>query len=152
MFKYRNKYFKLSSSFFTIITLIIIISYSILNIRPWKNAEQKDPLINHDIVSYYSYLPAYFIHNDIRLNFIENDTIYDTQFWPETAPNGSKVIKTTMGMSILYSPFFFISHTYAKFSNKYDANGFSKPYEFFLTLSSLFYLIIGLYYLRKILL
>ena len=51
MFKYVNKHFKISLSFFTIITLIIIISHSIFNIKPWKNAEQKEPLINKDIIS-----------------------------------------------------------------------------------------------------
>ena len=56
-----------------------------------------------------------------------------------------------MGMSYLYSPFFLIAHTYASFSPNFVANGFSKPYEFFLSFSSLFYLIIGLFYLRKVL-
>ena len=37
-------------------------------------------------------------------------------------------------------------------TNQYNSNGFSKPYELLLALSSIFYLIIGLYYLRKTLL
>ncbi|MBF25505.1 MAG: hypothetical protein CMP49_03180 [Flavobacteriales bacterium] len=132
--------------------MLIIIIFSLFKVKPWKNAQQDQALINWDIISYYSYLPALFIHNDIQLKFINNDTIdykSNRQFWPETSPNGGKVIKTTMGMSLLYSPFFIIGHTYAKLSNKYESNGFSKPYEFFLTLSSFFYFIIGLHYLRK---
>jgi len=142
-------------SFVTIISIGIIILCSLFNTQPWKNAEQKNSLIDWDITSYYSYLPAYFIHNDISLSFTENDTINYAekhQFWPEKSPNGGKVIKTTMGMSILYSPFFTLAHIYSKKSKKYNANGFSKPYEFFLAISSFFYFLIGLYYLRKLLL
>ena len=142
-------------SFYTYITLLIIVLLSLFSVKPWKNSEQDQALINWDIISDYSYLPAIFIHNDIQLKFTNNDTIdyeENRQFWPEIAPNNGKVIKTTMGMSILYSPFFIIGHTYSKLSNQHKSNGFSKPYEFFLALSCIFYLMIGLYYLRKILL
>ena len=80
-----------------------------MNIKPWKNAEKQNSLINWDITSYYAYLPAYFIHDDLTLSFTDNDSInYSAkhQFWPEIAPNGGKVIKTTMGLSFLYAPFF----------------------------------------------
>lgn len=140
---------------YCLITGVIIIS--LFNIKPWKNADddkEKSLVINNDVVSYYAYLPAFFIHDDIQLEFTENDSIdyyLKCQFWPEIAPNGGKVIKTTMGMSILYAPFFFAGHIYA-LNSHYKADGFSKPYEFFLTFSCLFYLLIGVFYLRKILL
>ena len=128
---------------------------TISNIKPWKNAEKGKSLIDWDITSYYGYLPATFIHKDISLSFTENDSINyrgKHQFWPKIAPNGNKVFKFTMGMSYLYSPFFFLAHTYANLSSSYKANGFSKPYELSLAFSSLFYLLIGLLYLRKTLL
>lgn len=135
--------------------LIVIQLFTLFNIKPWKNAETKDALINNDVISYYSYLPAIFIHKDLTLSFTETDTIDywgERKFWPQTAPNGGKVIKTTMGMSFLYSPFFFLSHLYANFSKTHEANGFSKPYEFGLALSCLVYLLIGFFFLRKALL
>jgi hypothetical protein len=137
-----------------ILLTAIIIGLTICNIKPWKNAEKGKSLIDWDITSYYGYLPATFIHKDISLSFTENDSINYSgkhQFWPKTAPNGNKVFKFTMGMSYLYSPFFLIAHSYASLSPKFDANGFSKPYEFFLSFSGLFYLIIGLFFLRKVL-
>ena len=118
------------------------------SIKPWKNADnnkEKSLVINNDVVSYYAYLPAFFIHDDIKLNFTENSKIdyhAKCQFWPEKSPNGGKVIKTTMGMSFMYSPFFLAGHIYAN-NSQYKADGFSKPYEFFLVFSCLFYLIIG---------
>ena len=55
-----------------------------------------------------------------------------------------------MGMSILYSPFFFVAHAFA-LATDYPEDGFSEPYKVFLLLSAIFYLFIGLDFLRKIL-
>ena len=139
----------------TLIAILLIQIVVILNIRPWKNAEKQNALINWDVTSYYSYLPAVFVHQDLKFNFLKNSAINYAekhQFWPETAPNGNKVIKTTMGMSVLYLPFFLVAHTFAIFSPEFNANGFSKVYEIGLTFSCVFYLIIGMYFLSKILL
>ena len=111
-----------------------------MNIRPWRNAEKKNALINWDITSYYSYLPAIFVHKDLKFEFLNKSEVNYAekhQFWPETAPNGNKLIKTTMGMSVLYFPFFIISHIYSLVNDKVVANGFSKPYEIGLTFSSI---------------
>ena len=139
----------------TLIAIFVIQIVVIFNIQPWKNAEKQNALINWDVTSYYSYLPAIFVHQDLKFSFLKNSPINYSekhQFWPETTPNGNKVIKTTMGMSILYLPFFLIAHTFAILSPEADANGFSKTYEIGLTFSCVFYLIIGMYFLSKILL
>jgi hypothetical protein len=139
----------------SLIAILLIQIVVILNIRPWKNAEKQNALINWDVTSYYSYLPAVFVHQDLKFNFLRNSTINYAekhQFWPETAPNGNKVIKTTMGMSVLYLPFFLVAHAFAILSPQVNANGFSKVYEIGLTFSCVFYLTIGMYFLSKILL
>ena len=138
----------------TLIGILLIQIGVILNIRPWRNEEKKNALINWDVTSYYSYLPAIFVHKDLKFEFLNNSEINYAekhQFWPETAPNGNKVIKTTMGMSVLYFPFFIISHIYSLVNDKVVANGFSKPYEIGLTFSSIFYMMIGLFFLAKVL-
>ena len=138
----------------TLIAILLIQIVVIFNIRPWKNAEKQNALINWDVTSYYSYLPAVFVHQDLKFNFLRNSTINYAekhQFWPETAPNGNKVIKTTMGMSVLYLPFFLVAHAFAILSPQVNANGFSKVYEIGLTFSCVFYLTIGMYFLSKIL-
>ena len=56
-----------------------------------------------------------------------------------------------MGMAMMYLPFFSVAHAYAKLSG-YDTNGFSEPYQCLIQFSGLFYLLVGLFFLRKILL
>ena len=137
--------------------------WTTFNLKRWKKAEQDGgKVIMWDITSYYGYLPAVFIHNDISLDFVDTDGVnYQAkhQFWPlrlnarlEKDDKGHiKVIKTTMGLSFMYAPFFFMAHGFAHLS-KYEPNGFSQPYEFFLVMSCLFYLFFGFYMLRKLLL
>ena len=110
----------------------------------------KNPkFINYDAVSYYSYLPAIFIHHDIKLTFTGGE--YTDHFWPDKAPNGGNVIKTTCGMAILYSPFFFTGHLLANILD-YEASGFTLPYGVCLYFGTIFYVFIGLFFLRKVLL
>lgn len=135
--------------------LLIIMTCCFVGLKKWAYAETEKKLISWDVTSYYCYLPAAFIHNDVSLEFTKrgDDKSYETnqQFWYQTAPNGSRVIKFGMGMSFLYAPFFFIAHAYAHLFG-YEPNGFSTPYEFSIALSSLFYLFLGLLFLRKTLL
>ena len=136
--------------------------WTTFNLKKWKHAETKAKIISWDVTSYYGYLPAAFIHKDLSLDFIDIDEVdygAKQQFWPDRFNNDLerdlkgeiKVIKTTMGMSFMYAPFFFMAHGFAHLS-KYETNGFSQPYEFFLVFSCLFYLFIGLFFLRKLLL
>lgn len=124
----------------------------------FKNWEEHDRVIEHDIHCYYAYLPSLFIFNDIKQeksDYRIGDDYY--LFWPNFTSDGKKVNKMTMGLSVLYAPFFFTAHLYAICSEYlpwqpgYEANGFSEPYKVFLLLSAIFYLIIGLEFLRRIL-
>lgn len=119
-----------------------------LHVKMW----QKRELLYWDVVSYYAYLPATFIYKDLSLKFIENYSgEHEFVFWPSTAPNGNYVIKTSMGLSYLYAPWFFIGHLIAINTN-YDAGGFSEPYKICLQFGTLIYFLIGLLFLRKVLL
>lgn len=142
--------------------LVVLMIWTTFNLKKWKHAETKAKIITWDVTSYYGYLPATFIHKDLSLDFIDTDKVdygAKQQFWPDRFNNDLerdlkgeiKVIKTTMGMSFMYAPFFFMAHGFAYLS-KYETNGFSQPYEFFLVVSCLFYLFIGLFFLRKVLL
>lgn len=130
-----------ASIYFCLVAVVIII----LSARNWT---RDDKVIIADVVSYYAYLPATFIFNDIKLE--KRETYDNGMFWPEPLPDGNKVIKTSMGMSILYSPFFFISHGIAKITGD-RANGYTWIYKAGLLLSAVVYLFIGLLFLRRIL-
>jgi hypothetical protein len=113
----------------------------------------KDPMVlKSDVVDYYSYLPSMFIYKDAGMKFIEDDPeFFNGKLWGYKLENGNYLVKSTMGMSILYAPFFLLSHLYA-LASPFPADGFSAPYSAGLTFSSLFYFILGLVFLRKFLL
>lgn len=135
--------------YLVIILIVAFILNSMNNVKQWQKQEG---VINWDVISYYGYLPAVFIYHDHTLKFTENYTgPHKFIFWPSKAPNGGKVIMTSMGLSMLYSPFFFAGHAVAHISN-YDTGGYSEPYRIALMLSSVFYLALGLFFLSKILL
>jgi hypothetical protein len=115
-------------------------------------------IISWDVFGYYLYLPFSFIYDDIELKNEQrvNDIIniyHNTATFYQSMKleNGVHIMKYSMGMAVLYSPFFFIGHIIAVFTN-YPADGFSFPYQISLVVGCLFYTIAGLYFLRKILL
>jgi hypothetical protein len=115
--------------------------------KPWK-----ENLIVNDVVSYYGYLPAAIIHHDLSLKFNEKDpAFFSGKYWPETSPNGGKVIKTTLGLSLLYAPFFIIAHILAPLFGQAQ-DGFSAIYQVSVLAGTLFFLFLGFYYMRKLLL
>lgn len=117
----------------------------------FKNWEKQDRVIEWDIHSYYAYLPAGWIYKDVHLTKSDYRFGYHYWlFWPNVTAEGKNVIKTTMGMAVLYAPFFVVAHTIANLSD-YPENGISEPYKLLLLISALFYLFVGLDYLKKIL-
>jgi hypothetical protein len=109
-------------------------------------------LIHGDIVSYYSYLTATFVEHDLALEFMHSPTEdMIKKYWPETALNGGLVIKTSMGLALMYLPFYGLGHLAAMISGS-ELSGHSTPYYFFLCFGTLVYSFIGLLMLRKLLL
>ena len=133
-----------------IVNWLVILSLIWVNFN--TNLYKRDgKVIMNDVVEYYTYLPALFVYHDITLKFTEkNPGYYGDKFWPIPAPNGGHVTKMSMGMAMLYSPFFFAAHITAKLTGL-EANGFSPIYKLALQMSCLFYLAIGLYFLRRLL-
>jgi len=134
-----------------IVSLFILlwVTKTMIHEKQWKTDTY---VISSDVIWYYEYLPAIFIYHDYTLEFIDKykGTHKFTMDLKEL-PNHKKVIKTSMGMSLLYAPFFFVGHGYALLSN-YDAGGYSQPYRIAIMLASFFYLMLGLFYLSKLLL
>ena len=100
---------------------------------------------------YYSYLPATFIYKNFSYNNLKNlPADYIKDLWPIKTDKGYYALKMTMGMAILYSPFFFIAHSLAK-PLGYKRDGFTLPYRFAIAMGCVFYLAIGLYFLSRVL-
>ncbi len=115
-------------------------------------------IISYDIYGYYLYLPQTFIYNDLSihnpaqvLSLMEKYGSSSTFYQATLLPDGTYVMKYSMGLAILYSPFFFIAHTLAP-ALGYAADGYSFPYQFSLLLNGIIYSIAGFWFLRKVLL
>jgi hypothetical protein len=133
----------------TIVFLLIFIALVNLSHNRYN---RPDRVIEWDIISYYAYLPAVFIYHDLSLQYRgENIEKFGNLIWPLPGPTGKDVIVTSMGMSFLYAPFFFVAHLVALLVPYYEADGYTTPYRFALTFSALFYVWLGLIFLAKIL-
>ncbi len=143
-----TKFFSEKISFTAyIVVVIIVILYNAFE-QDWKNP---DRVIQTDVKGYYLYLPSFFIHHDVTLNYInENPAQYSGKVWFLKTPEGNKIIQYTYGQALLYSPFFLIAHGIAPLLG-YESYGYSPPYKFALLVSSIFYLALALFFLRKLL-
>src|ERR1051326_6156099 len=135
---------------FSKICIVIFFFYWIFSFFQYDRIH-KNP-IAWDVISFYDYVPATFICHDLTLHFTDKDSTYfGMKVWYEHAPNGARVIKTSMGVAYLCTPFFCIGHLYAKISAAVQ-DGYSLPYQVALQFGTLFYVIIGFIFLRKLLL
>jgi hypothetical protein len=142
------KKYSLQGAFVVIIVFIIInnLTFFPKNILSW------------DVFGYYLYLPLKFIYNDLSihdLSKIESVIAHyqnTSNFYQGMVlPDGSYVMKYSMGMSFMYAPFFFIAHIIAKVFG-YTADGFSAPYQYSIFVGSILYTLLGLWALSKALL
>ena len=126
--------------------IFAFIIYTSVDISVWND---KNRVIEWDVISYYEYLPTAFIYKDPSLKFVETaPPEVREKIWFHDSKYGGRAIKTSMGPALLYLPFFFTAHFVAPILG-YDANGYSLPYRFALAVSSLFYLGLALYFMRK---
>ena len=128
--------------------LIVGCSWYGKNLDTWG----KNKVIDNDVVSYYAYLPAGLIFHDLNFSFVKDlPTGFTGKIWLGTAPNGKPILRMTMGLAILWLPFFLIAHLYANLFS-IEALGYSWPYSLSIFAAAIFYLFLGLVFLRKILL
>jgi len=130
-----------------IIVLVIICAAYGKKLNMWG----ENQIIKDDVISYYAYLPATVIFNDLNFEFTKDlPADFEGKIWLQTAPNGKPILRMTMGLAILWLPFFLIAHFYAHISDV-SALGYSWPYSLSIFIAALFYLMAGCYFLRKIL-
>ena len=109
-------------------------------------------ILESDAKGYYAYLPAVFIYQDLNFGFLEEiqekypapHLDYDYR----AGANGARINKYYVGTALLQLPFFATAHWLTKLTGG-DADGYSKWYLISVNIAALFYLFIGLLYLRK---
>lgn len=135
---------------------VLVAFIAIVTIR-WVTIEPIGT-IAWDIFGYYLYVPSVLIHGDLSLDDItwivdaqQTYSTTETLYQITDAPDGSRMFFFLMGMSILYAPFFLVGHFLA-FMSEAPMDGFSGPYLWSLALGCTLYSLIGLLFLRRILL
>jgi hypothetical protein len=136
----------------SLVIIFIVSVYTLWFFHPWtKNKDGNRGVIRWDVITYYSYLPATVIYGDVTLKFLDEGIIKnDNKFWPIDLDNGNRLIVTSMGLSFLYSPFFFVAHALAPLLGQ-ENDGFSNIYQFMLEISGFFYAFLGLILLARFL-
>ncbi len=99
-------------------------------------------MVAGDGIGYYAYLPALFV--DYNLGAQDTTTRFFYHFG-----NGS-VNKYFVGEAVLLSPFFGVGYGIAAVFGS-EKNGFSEPFMKMISIGALFYLLLGLFFLKKVL-
>ena len=112
------------------------------------------PPIYGDGIGYYSYLPSYLIYHDPTMESIFQPLGgYDYHCggvfvrYPTT---GRYLVKYPVGTAVLMLPFFLLGHLVAPLLGS-TPDGFSLVYQFTIVLATVFYMLVGLVLLFKIL-
>jgi hypothetical protein len=110
--------------------------------------------IRSDAFSYYVYLPAWLLYHDPSLQSVADDCCGGTfpawtaiTRWPRTH---RWVDAHPIGEAILIAPFFALAHLLTKWTNL-TPDGFTLYYQHAAGLAGLCYVIVGLWFLRRLL-
>lgn len=132
------------------ITLIfmLLLAFVITQTKGYKGSR----FFKSDVAEYYQYMPALWIHNDISFQFTDqlpaeqhrNFTLFDIS-------EGKRTGKMSLGMSLVWTPAFLMAHVWANLAG-YPADGFSFPYMAMLYVFNFLCVVLGFYYLLKVLL
>lgn len=111
-----------------------------------------------DALGYYMYLPATFIYNNVETMYdlpkdkgIGTEVLwYAEQMAKKKSPTGKDLNQYTYGIAFMELPFFFVAHTIERIRG-HDGTGFTHTYENLLKISSVFYALMGLILVYRIL-
>lgn len=147
-------FIKKYSTSFLLSFISIILVFSAANVK-W-GGDRWHSIVRDDGKGYYAYLPAIFIYQNLSFEFydeIENEKYFIPQliFDYRNEYQGNIVNKYYAGTALAELPFFLIAHTISK-PMGFDNDGYSKIYYIFVNIAGLFYMVLGLYLLWKVLL
>ena len=142
---------------------VLVISFFLVTITAFKfypRWEKKggEATLSWDASGYYMYLPAIFIYNDIKKYHFKDSILQKYQHTPDFQQaffhekSGNYVMKYSSGLALLSLPFFTVGHLWASSSTIYPDDGFSYPYQISIGVGLLLLSLIGLFYLRLVLL
>ncbi len=150
-----NKFLK--KNIYSKLSFVIILIYSLvyLKINCLDNGRWKY-IISGDGLGYYAYLPAAFIYHDFTFKFVNaadkelnKEVGVPPDFFMKEVDH-EKVNKYFAGVALLLMPFFFAACILSYLFN-FPVDGYSLPFQLSVFFASVFYLLLGLYYVKKLL-
>lgn len=124
--------------------LFFIIVFCAASYNLWRDWQgSRHPFIS-DVTVYYSYVKAVFIHHDLEFSAPNNYGIYPS-------PTGHGIPKMSMGLALVYTPFFLICHGAAKLAGQ-PIDGQSPYYAYGMYYAAMLFVFLGLFVLRRYLL
>ncbi|MEO5644977.1 MAG: hypothetical protein ABIQ40_14405 [Bacteroidia bacterium] len=151
-----NPAYRFSLFAFIFISLVFVL----VKMRQVKTVEpfiRDSYALSWDNYGYYLHLPAIIIHRDPGMQdhaWIDqlNSTYQkDRPFYQTWQGQKNRLVNVyPVGFAIFNLPFFCAGHLYAKVFG-FPADGLSSPYQWSMIFSALFYGILGLWFLRKML-
>lgn len=149
---------KSKSSLVALLICYALMCYTAFSFYPKWNKIGTEATISWDASGYYMYLPALFIYQDIKQCGFKDSILdkygptpdFQQAFIHEKSGNYS--MKYAAGQALVLSPFFAIGHLWATQSTVYPADGFSYPYQITLGVGMFLIALIGLFFLRRLLL
>jgi hypothetical protein len=142
---------RLPSITLALIAVVMLLITSNIN---WGK-DHWNQIVRSDGEGYYAYLPAVFIYHDPNFGFfehIEKEKYFDPfncRDYREVY-QGKMINKCYAGEAFVVAPFFLAAHFYAKMAG-FDTDGYSKPYPIGVSIANWFYLLMGLFFLMKLL-
>ncbi len=139
------------------IACLALMFYTSFFFYPRCKQNGPEATIGWDVSGYYWYLPSLFIYKDLAHQSFKDSVLNKyrptgTNF-QQAMPleNGNYSMKYSSGMAVMYLPFFTAAHLVAGASG-YPRDGFSPPYQLAIQLGGFLVSLLGLWYLRKLLL
>ncbi len=136
---------------------VLLMCYTSFVFYPRYKQQATEAAIAWDVSGYYWYLPSIFIYKDLehqsfKDSILKKYTFSGTDFQQGMQlENGNYVMKYSSGMAIMFLPFFTIANLVAV-PLGYPKDGFSMPYQLGIQLGGFLISVLGLWYLRKLLL
>lgn len=140
----------------TYIICVLLVLYAAVIFKPKWEGKAGETSLGWDASTYYWYLPATFIYNDLKQHKFGDSIIAKYDFTPDYEQtyqhqSGNRVITYSSGLAFMHLPAFVLAHFLAE-PLGYPADGFSLPYQVAVQLWSLFCALIGLWLFRRLLL
>ena len=141
----------------TYVLCLLLMCYTSFFFYPRWKQHGAEAAIAWDVSGYYWYLPSVFIYHDLEHQGFKDSIL--KKYAPTgddfqqgmKLDNGNYVMKYSSGMAVMFLPFFTVAHILTG-PMGYPRDGFSAPYQLGIQLGGFLISVLGLWYLRKLLL